>query len=391
VNEHDHREHRPADRPGVGVLEGRLKPDHAAGSRSCDPAATYRLRPSVEVFPASTGELYLLRPGLGDLVVREASDADVRLARALVTGGTLRELSTRVRIPDEDLREKLTALSQADVLLEWKQPGVLASSLAARFDRQLPYLAETGDPAELQLRLRASTVAVLGCGGLGTWALGGMASAGVGRFVLIDDDSVELSNLNRQILYGVEDLGEPKVERAAAWLGGFDPAIEVTTHRRRVTDSDGLVPLLAGVDALVVAADSPPYALGRWVDDACRAANVPYIMAAQVPPVLKVGPTYVPGASACFACQERQTARHFPLYTELTEHRRRDALPATTLGPASGLVGTMVSMEIMHLCLGMTPVATQGRCWMLDMRTLETRWEVIERLDDCDACQHLHV
>jgi molybdopterin-synthase adenylyltransferase len=391
VNEHDHREHGPSDRPRVGVLEGRLTPERATGSRSRDPVATYRLRPSIEVFPASTGELYLLRPGDDDLVIRDPSEADIELARALVHGGTAAELGRRTGIAEPALHDKLSALRAAGLLLETAERGVLPASLGARFDRQLPYLAESGDPASLQERLRSSTVAVLGCGGLGTWTLGAMASAGIGHFVLIDDDTVELSNLNRQILYGVDDLGKPKVERAAAWLERFDPTIGVVTHRRRVTGTDQMVGLLAGADALVLAADWPAYELGRWVDGACRAALVPFVMAAQVPPMLKVGPTYVPGVSACFACQERQIARDFPLYLELTEHRRRDSAPATTLGPASGLVGTVVAMEVMHLCAGMTPVATQGRSWLVDMRTLETRWEVIPRLDDCPACQHLPV
>ena len=389
MNAHDHREHGSSDRPGVGLLEGRLTPGRATGSRSRDPVATYRLRPSVEVFPASTGELYLLRPGDADLVIRDPSEADVELARALVRGGTAAELRRRTGIADQALQQKLAALRSAGVLLEAATHAVLPDSLGARFDRQLPYLAEAGDPAALQQRLRESTVALLGCGGLGTWALGGMASAGIGRFVLIDDDTIELSNLNRQILYGVGDLGMPKVERAAAWLQRFDPAIQVAAHRHRVRDTGRLAGLLDGADVLVLAADWPAYELGRWVDDACRAARIPFVMAAQVPPMLKVGPTYVPGVSACFACQERQIARDFPLYLELTEHRRRDGAPATTLGPASGLVGTVVAMEVMHLCAGMTPVATQGRSWLIDMRTLETRWEVIERLDDCPACQHL--
>ena len=387
VNEHDHREHGPSDRPGVGVLEGRLTPERATGSRSRGPVATYRLRPSVEVFPASTGELFLLRPGADDLTIRDASTNDVALVRALTTGGTAAELCERAGVTEAALREKLAALRAAGVLLE----GAAPEHVDERFDRQLPYLAEWGDPAVLQRRLRASTVAVLGCGGLGTWSLGALASAGVGRFVLVDDDTIELSNLNRQILYTVGDVGQPKVERAAAWLHRFDPRIEVDVRRARVERPEQAASVAAGVDVLVLAADWPAYALGRWVDAACRAVRVPFIMAAQVPPVLKVGPTYVPGASACFACQERQIARDFPLYMELTEHRRRDAAPATTLGPASGLVGSVLAMEVMHLCAGITPVATQGRSWIIDMRSLETRWEVIERLADCPACQHLAV
>ena len=124
--------------------------------------------------------------------------------------------------------------------------SALPPALLERFDRQLPYLAEEGDAGALQADLRHATVVVLGCGGLGTWALGGLASAGVGRFVLIDDDVVELSNLNRQVLYGVADLGTAKVERAAAWLARFDPDIRVASHRVRIESADALLPLLAG-------------------------------------------------------------------------------------------------------------------------------------------------
>lgn len=352
----------------------------------------YRLRPSVELFPASTGDLYLLRPGQGDLVVREPAAEDVALAEALVAGGTAAELRRRADLGSAELDDKLAALRRAGVLLEQPPGPELPRELRERFDRQLPYFAEAGEPAATaQRRLERSTVVVLGCGGLGTWALGGLASAGVGRFVLVDHDTVELSNLNRQILYGVDDIGAAKVDRAAAWLARFDPRVGVSTHRLRVSGPDRLRPLVQGATALVLAADWPPYALGRWVDEACRDARVPYVTAAQVPPVLKVGPAYVPGRTACFACQERQTADAFPLYAELAEHRRRDPAPATTLGPASAVVGAMIAMEVMHLCLGWTPLATEGRAWILDMRTLETRWEVIERLGDCPACQHLAV
>ena len=391
VDEHDDRDHGSPGGSGVELLEGRLTPDAVPGSPAGDPGAVLRLRPSVELFPASTGDLYLLRPGKADLVIRAAAEQDVALAEALVEGGTAAELGRLTALAPDELDDKLAALRSAGVLLEQAPGGELPPEQRERFDRQLPYFAEAGDPAAAQRRLARSTVVVLGCGGLGTWALGGLASAGVGRFVLVDDDTVELSNLNRQILYGAGDVGAAKVERAAAWLARFDPGAAVETHRVRVSRPEDLAPLVSGATALVLAADWPPYALGRWVDEACRAARVPYVMAAQVPPVLKVGPTYVPGRTACFACQERRTAEAFPLYAELAERRRRDPAPATTLGPASAVVGATIAMEVMHLCLGWTPIATEGRAWLLDMRTLETRWEVIERLGDCPACQHLAV
>jgi hypothetical protein len=94
----------------------------------------------------------------------------------------------------------IAPLVQAGLAVVEPQLEPLGTVDAQRFARQLPYLEDFGDPVEAQRQLRESSVAILGCGGLGTWTLGALACVGIGRFVLIDDDEVDLSNLNRQIL-----------------------------------------------------------------------------------------------------------------------------------------------------------------------------------------------
>jgi bacteriocin biosynthesis cyclodehydratase domain-containing protein len=94
----------------------------------------------------------------------------------------------------------------------------------------------------------------------------------------------------------------------------------------------------------------------------------------------------MPGRGPCFACHERALAAAFPLYPELAEQRRHDPTPATTLGAASGVVGTLVALEVMHLLIGDGPVATEGRALLIDMRTLDQRWEPVERDPDCPVC-----
>jgi molybdopterin-synthase adenylyltransferase len=346
--------------------------------------------PSIEPFPASTGDLHLLRPGeAGDLIVRAAGADDRALVDALQgDGACFGELQRATGLDAGALDSKLAALRAAGVLISEDAPRVELPPVAReRFDRQLPYFAEWGDPGAAQLRLRRATVLVLGCGGLGTWALGALASAGVGAFVVVDHDDVELSNLNRQVLYGPDDVGRPKAERAAAWLRRFDPEIRVRSVRRRVAGAADLRGLLDGVDVVVQTADWPPYTIMRWVADACGDARVPYVVGGQRPPVLKVGPTFVPGRSACFRCQETALERAYPLYRELSELRDARSTRATTLGPASGIVGTLIGAEVMHLLLG-RPVATEGRSLILDLRTLATRWEAVERLPDCAGCNH---
>ena len=81
--------------------------------------------------------------------------------------------------------------------------------------------------------------------------------------------------------------------------------------------------------------------------------------------------------------------RSFPLYGQLAEHRRRHPPDAVTLGPASGLIGSLLALEVMHLVAADEPVATQDRALLIDMRSLETHWEDVERDPQCPVCQSL--
>jgi molybdopterin/thiamine biosynthesis adenylyltransferase len=366
----------PAGARFVGV-EGGLTP--CAGVPPAGGTPRFSLRPSLELFPAADGDVYLLAPGASPLAIRSPGADDRGLLERLAAGPV-------AIAPGDAAAARIAPLVELGAVVAVPDEPPLPAELAARFARQLPYHAERGAPAAALRRLRAARVVVLGVGGLGTWALAALASVGVGRFRLVDDDAIELSNLNRQVLYGVADVGLAKVERAAAWLRAFDPAIEVEALRRRVGGPADAEAVAREADAVVLAADWPPYELGRWVNAACVALGVPFVVAGQAPPLLKVGPTYVPGDGPCFACHEQALAAEYPHYRALTDQRRHTPAPATTLGPASGLLGATIALEVMHLLTGDAPVATQGRAWLLDMRTLEQRWEAVARQPDCPVC-----
>jgi bacteriocin biosynthesis cyclodehydratase domain-containing protein len=344
----------------------------------------------VETF-VHDGDLYLLRPGAADLVVRGPDAVDLALVAALGerawTTGEL--VGAGVAADAAALDAKLASLLDAGLLIARTGAAPpLAGEDAERFSRQLPYLAELGDEAELQRRLRAATVTVIGCGGVGTWAIAALAAAGVGRLVLVDDDVVNLSNLNRQVLYRRADVGSAKVAAAAAWVRGFDPAIDVAEVRRRVTGQDVAADVVGGADAIVLAADWPPYELGRWVNAACAAAGVPFITAGQIPPLLRVGPTYAPGRAACFACHEAALREASSAYDAYVASRRDAPETASTLGPASALIGGLVGLELMHLLVGETP-ATEGAALVVDIRTLVVTREAVPRRPGCPACDDL--
>jgi molybdopterin-synthase adenylyltransferase len=175
------------------------------------------------------------------------------------------------------------------------------------YDRQIRFLEafETAatDGRELHERLRRRTVALVGLGGGGSWIALQCARVGIRRIVGIDDDVVELSNLNRQVLYERRDVGLRKTERSVRALTGADPEIEVITHDRWIRSPEDLVPLLRGVDLLFnpfayQTVETDPDGTGESIARAGLAAGVPTLAVGGS----WIGPLTVPGVTACLGC-----------------------------------------------------------------------------------------
>ena len=373
----EHRTDRSAGRAGELHLEGQLTARPGAPPEPGG-APRVRLAPGVELLQHGD-DLLLVRDGIRATHALRTPAPDRRRVLARLTGGfaTASELE-RIAGP-AGAAEVIDALSAAGAL-EWRL-GTGRSPLRARdaerFDRQLPYFAAElpGRPAEAtQRRLLDAHVTILGCGGLGSWTAQALACAGVRRLRLIDPDRVERSNLNRQPLYGERDIGRAKVDAARDALARIDAAIEVEPVHVSVTTRRQALRRLAATDVLVQTADWPPYRLEEVVDRACLELGVPHITAGQQPPLIRVGPFSFPGRTPCHACSEHALERAHPLYALLKASRRRARRPATTLGTASGLIGTVIASEVVHALTGIAEPATAGRALVIDIRTLDSRW-----------------
>lgn len=136
-------------------------------------------------------------------------------------------------------------------------------------------LKEVGGPG--QQRLKAAAVAIVGAGGLGAPASLYLTAAGVGRLRLIDDDSVALSNLQRQIVFGVADVGAPKVARAAAALHDLNPHAEIEQYATRLT-TENAASLLRGVDLVLDGTDD--FATRFAVNQACHDLGITLVSGA---------------------------------------------------------------------------------------------------------------
>jgi molybdopterin/thiamine biosynthesis adenylyltransferase len=151
---------------------------------------------------------------------------------------------------------------------------VLGPDRLARFARHI-VLPEVGGAG--QVALADAHVVLIGCGGIGSPALQYLAAAGIGRMTLVDSDTIDLSNLQRQTIFTPADVGRPKAEVAAEWVRRFDPALEIVPIVERV-DGANVARILA--DSTVVLDGCDNFATRLIVSDACVAAGIPLTSAA---------------------------------------------------------------------------------------------------------------
>jgi bacteriocin biosynthesis cyclodehydratase domain-containing protein len=351
-----------------------------------------RIKRTTEPVGSPDGDVYLMRPSAdNDIRIEKPNDEQRQLLDALDGTHTLEQL--HAKFGEEEVGDLISQLQELEVVEDAADDDLVPAAERERFDRQLRYFSDIGPPgltpSECQRRLREAKVAVLGVGGLGGSAAWWLASIGVGEMWLIDGDRVETSNFNRQILYTEADVGLLKVEAATARLRAFNPSMKVTSTARRLESEAEIADFIAGADVVIDAADWPAHDIERWCNSACFEAGIPYITMSHFPPIARVGPLYVPGVTGCFACQEIAYRREYPLFDVAVEQRRAKVSPAATLGPACGLIGGQVGLDIMHLLTGLADPSTLGVAHIIDLRTMEAEREPVVPEPSCPVCGDL--
>jgi len=226
---------------------------------------------------------------------------------------------------------------------------------------------------EAQAKFASARALVVGLGGLGAPAAQFLAAAGVGTVTICDSDYVDLTNLQRQILYATGDLGAAKVDAAAQRIAAINPDVRIERVRSRVGPGD-LAPLIA--DASVVLDCCDNFATRHAVNRACVAAAKPLVSGAAL---------RFDGQIAVFDPRDPQSPCYHCLFGEGEDLEETRCATMGVFAPLVGIVGSLQAAEALKLIAGVG-VSLAGRLLLLDSLAMQWREVQVPRDPKCPVC-----
>jgi len=248
---------------------------------------------------------------------------------------------------------------------------MLSDDELARYARHL-VLREVGGPG--QAKIRNTRVLIVGAGGLGSPAALYLAAAGIGTLGLVDDDTVSLSNLQRQILFRTSDIGRPKVQAGAEALEALNPGVRIETHQTRLTAAN-VMALIAEYD--IIADGSDNFATRFLLNDACFFAKKTLVSAAV---------TEFEGQLATYKGHEPDCPCYRCLFPAPPPPGAVPNCSETgVLGAAAGVMGALQGLEVLKEAIGLG-TGLSGKILTYKALTAEFRTARLPKDPACPLC-----
>ena len=240
--------------------------------------------------------------------------------------------------------------------------GIDTSLTPDEWQRYLRQMTLPGWSLEGQALLRQTSVLVVGAGGIGSGLLPYLAGAGIGRIGIVDGDTVDTTNLHRQVLYGAEDVGQPKAAAAARRLRNANPLPDITVFPIRLT-TENATELLFDFDLVADGSDNTE--TRYLVNDACTALGKTLIWGAAAGFQGQVSVFNLPGPVG----QRGPNLRN--LYPDVPTDAP-DCVDAGVMGPVPGIVGAMMAAEVLKIATGVGETLS-GQLLVFDVRGMVFR------------------
>ncbi|WP_255298477.1 HesA/MoeB/ThiF family protein [Brevibacillus dissolubilis] len=337
----------------------------------------------------------------GVAVELEDPDGSIRKLVSLMDGSrTIPELHQAMlahypNLTLEEITEAVQTIDELGFLYDYTkdQSIPLDETQRERYKANMRYYALESNlanpPSVAQQKVCNSRVTILGMGAFGSCILACLAGLGVEHIRIVDFDRIDLSNLNRQILFAEENIGELKVDVAKSFVNRFNSTVHIETIVLELDSVESIEEVIVGSDMVILAADQPFHLMQRWANIACVNQNIPYIGGGVL---LTTGTlfTIIPGVTNCADCTHLHRINLTPDYVDILEAGviNNHIPPTATPAPNLMMVAGMIASEAMRFLSGTGELQSAGKVIYYNMETFEKFYvEEIERdVENCPTC-----
>ena len=335
-------------------------------------------------------EVNFLLNASGGVRAYQFTDAAVACLRLMNGANSIKRIASLTNLPADHVASVVTFLKTARLLDSTSQQS---NKKAPRFETQLNFFADYESDAihrsEMQACIERATVLIIGLGGIGSWVAYGLTLAGVQNFILVDPDSISISNLNRQCLFNASHLGQAKVAVMARLLAEVNQKGNIQTYQCLVEDKKFCDRVSQSADLVINCADKPePSEVNRMVTYACFRHNIPHILCGGYDGHLSfLGPTVLPGKSACWYCYEKSLVKQFA-------HSGYEHLLVTpchlrggNLSAISAITANFHVLEAIKVLSGFAAPSMLNKAAELNFLTYDIHFRHYQRVRNCQHCK----
>ncbi|WP_041380010.1 HesA/MoeB/ThiF family protein [Photorhabdus laumondii] len=283
-------------------------------------------------------------------------------------------------ICDNEIKEIISFLDENHALMDFNE-----YNQNDRYSRNYLFYRYAGAiPSLVQDRIKKSTVTIIGCGGIGNHISYLLSTSGVGKITLIDDDTIELSNLTRQVLFSQNDIGRKKTEVLERELNKRNSETNIETINMFISSINDLYKIPRS-DLFIVSADHP-FELINWINEFCVKERQAYINIGYINDISVIGPFYIPNKTSCIKCQNIMPEYH-PKddILEHIENVNKD-FKAATFPSVNGVAASYAFGDIMKYLGSFGNILSTNKRIGIHSLSIKIEEQSIHKNDKCDVC-----
>lgn len=302
---------------------------------------------------------------------------------------TIEELSEECKVDFEDLKALINFLTKNGIL----DTSLPHSDFEAynKYRRVIHFIQDYADShlqlVEMWKSVRESNVLIIGLGAVGTWVACNLAQSGVKKFILMDADVVDETNLHRQFGFNSDNIGERKIDVIEKRLKEYDCEVNVIKSfsflENNLNQFNG-----EKIDLIINCADKPNVdTTSLWVGEYAMKRNIPHIIGGGYNLHLSlVGQTVMPGKSACVKCFEKKLTEDNKIDTEKVKKLAVKNRKIGSFAPMCSIIASMIGMEAVKILTKNIEPSNVNRRGEFDIYNMSIAYREFNRRDDCEWC-----